>query len=83
MKAKWIPSEQIVELQTPAVSTVSSSETHYQYTHPVISLCYYKMLVKLLYCVCANVLLRRESFGRRWAFLPTASSISSLKKLST
>lgn len=31
MKARWIPSEQIVELQTPAVSTGARSETTYQY----------------------------------------------------
>lgn len=62
MKAKWIPSEQIVELQTPAVSTVSSSETNCQYTHPVISLCYYKMLVQhytafvWMFCYAGKVL---------------------------
>lgn len=41
--------------------------------------------VKWLYSLTTsdNVFLQRGSFGRRWAFLPTASSIFSLKRLST
>lgn len=72
VKAEWIPSEQIVELHTPAVSTRARSETTYQYPQPVIN------------AVCLNLLcLCRESFGRRWVSPQTASSTFFLKKLCT
>lgn len=81
-KANWIPSEQIVELQTPAVSTVTNWLT--QLTHPVWASLPVLLWMTLQYVSeSLRVILCRESFGRQWASLLKANSVSSLKKLST